>query len=94
MYWLDIAVPKLYTFFGNNEIILVIFSVLDDKNAVRPPSSETDLLNTKFSNSIPGELTSRRHLKAFKQSGLLNFAAVNNSAAGLDVISGREFCRR
>lgn len=43
---------------------------------------------------LSSNLTSQRHLRVFQDSGLLNFAAINNEATGLKIIKSDEFLRR
>ncbi len=78
----------------NDLLFFLLFDSVLDNILENNSNNANDTVLPELSPSIPGELTSRRHLKAFKDSGILNFAAVNNSGAGLDVMTGREFCKR
>ncbi|KAM7532620.1 hypothetical protein Aperf_G00000131141 [Anoplocephala perfoliata] len=74
--------------------MFVYSSVLDDGKSSSLEGSSQNIILPNLSSRLPGNLTSRRHLRVFQDCGLLNFAAVNNKASGLTVMKSDEFLRR
>ncbi|EUB56355.1 hypothetical protein EGR_08781 [Echinococcus granulosus] len=70
-----------------------ISGVLDDGRSRVVDCQPQTITLPHLSPPLSEQLTSRRHLRVLQECGLLNFAAINNTASGLTVFKADEFLR-
>nr|CDS22443.1 myosin iiia [Echinococcus granulosus] len=76
---------------SNTSVSLI--SVLDDGRSRVVDCQPQTITLPHLSPPLSEQLTSRRHLRVLQECGLLNFAAINNTASGLTVFKADEFLR-